>query len=826
MQKNLLVVLLLLFTFVAAGQKLWQKQGHKLQCPVCYASDEVNKGFVPPPAEFLNSLKSGEKRSEIIVTYSLFPPEAKAAFEHAAGIWESLIYSPVPIYIQANWRSKDENVLGSCGPSDFEKDFEGAPHNNTYYPIALAEKIQGVELTGPDRPDMIAEFNDAINWYFEVDGNTPLMMYDFVSVVLHEIGHGLGFTGFFFALDITGGYSWFDWGDATSFDRLVENIDNEQLIDTSNFENPSAELKTQLTSNFLYADSPAAIAMGSRSKPRLYAPTSWNDGSSIYHLNDATYPSGTINTLMTHSYGRGEATHHPGPVTLGIMADMGWKNLKIEHVPLNDQEVLEPLDFEVKITSDYPVDHSALYVVFSVDSFATTSDSIPLSPVELNLYEATLIVEPGIDALQYYISAADTMNRVFTYPNEAPDEYFVINFGPDDIHPTIEHEPIAYFFDTGDSLTLSARVVDNLGIDTVYAEYAINGVEQQPFALTLDSGAVYTGSFPFRNNQLQDKDEVSYQIIAIDASIASNIRRYPANDSLTFHIEKMFDPVTSYSTKFGNDTNDFILDDFDIYIDEGFRNQALHSPHPYPSPGQDNMEFNFTTILKHPVVLNGDASMSFDEVVLVEPGEAGARFGDFDFWDFVIVEASKDNGNTWLPLVNGYDSGKYQTWEDSFYSSIADMNSTTVGSDDLYIRHQINMLANGNFSQGDTVIIRFRLFSDPYAYGWGWAIDNLQIQVPVSASRLVLSPGNIGVYPNPFSGSFKISADIKDFINLLQFEVYNMQGQKVKSELHKNIIGTLTSEITIENGIPGMYLLVVKENGKPVLSKKLIHNKN
>jgi hypothetical protein len=144
--------------------------------------------------------------------------------------------------------------------------------------------------------------------------------------------------------------------------------------------------------------------------------------------------------------------------------------------------------------------------------------------------------------------------------------------------------------------------------------------------------------------------------------------------------------------------------------------------------------------------------MSFDEIVLVEPGSKGTEFGDFEFWDYVIVEGSKDKGNTWLPLTDGYDSRKHQIWEDSFNSSIADMNSTTVGSSDLYINNQIDMLANGNFSSGDTILIRFRLFSDPYSHGWGWAIDNLVIQSQLTTSDAVLSPGNIRVYPNPFNG--------------------------------------------------------------------------
>ncbi|MCK7534680.1 MAG: hypothetical protein MZV63_28610 [Marinilabiliales bacterium] len=44
---------------------------------------------------------------------------------------------------------------------------------------------------------MNATFNKEVKWYFGTDGNTPELLYDFVTVVLHEIGHGLGFTGFF-----------------------------------------------------------------------------------------------------------------------------------------------------------------------------------------------------------------------------------------------------------------------------------------------------------------------------------------------------------------------------------------------------------------------------------------------------------------------------------------------------------------------------------------------------------------------------------------------------------------------------------------------------
>jgi hypothetical protein len=34
---------------------------------------------------------------------------------------------------------------------------------------------------------------------------------------------------------------------------------------------------------------------------------------------------------------------------------------------------------------------------------------------------------------------------------------------------------------------------------------------------------------------------------------------------------------------------------------------------------------------------------------------------------------------------------------------------------------------NENIASGDILLIRFRLYSDPAAVGWGWAIDNLSV---------------------------------------------------------------------------------------------------
>ncbi|SHF59581.1 Por secretion system C-terminal sorting domain-containing protein [Mariniphaga anaerophila] len=823
MQKGLVVFFMLAVAFSATGQKLWQKRGITPVPQVCYASDKVEKGFIPPPAEVMSALKSAEQKSDFIVTYNNFSPEAQQAFSYAISILEQLFESSVPVYVDANWSSLGKNVLGNCGPSDYKRNFEEAPQKNVYYPIALAEKISRKELTGSGRPDILANFNQDINWYFGTDGDTPALQYDLVSVVLHEMCHGLGFTGFFYVEGQVGGYGWSD-GEITSFDRLVEKFDGTKLIDAAVFANPSVLLKNTLESGLLYANSPVAVEEGSTKLPRLYAPSSWDDGSSIYHLNEVSYPAGNINSLMTPALSRGEAIHNPGPLAMGIFGDLGWKTTLLEFTPIKDQEQVKPLDFNVEIVSDLPLDTAELFVVVSSDTFNVQVDSIPLTFNENGYFEAQWTPDAENPKVQYYLTAKDQKGRVFTNPFDAPEEFFEVNFGPDDILPEVEHDSIPYFFATGKSLEISVRADDNLGIDTVYVEYSINGQPQPPFGLSHGLGMHYSSVFPLVSDLLNEGDLIEYSVVAKDVSVSKNTTRLPSENSFSFRVEKMFEPVADYQNSFDNPTTDFILFDFDIYTEKGFESGALHSLHPYPSPGLDDAEFNFICNLKYPIVLSSEAQMSFDEIVLVEPGSDDTAYGDFEFWDYVIVEGSKDFGETWLPVTDGYDARESESWEVKYNDFVVDGNSLASGNPNLFVNKQINIFENGNFSPRDTVLFRFRLYSDPYAHGWGWAIDNLQIQSPLSALPTVLSPGDFTAYPNPFSGSFHLSVRIKKQVEKIQVELFNVYGQKIKEVNYKNVLGTISEEIEIDNGPGGLYLLVVKENGKQVFAKKLIRN--
>ncbi|HKI89419.1 MAG TPA: T9SS type A sorting domain-containing protein [Draconibacterium sp.] len=827
MKKTILLFLaLVLITEVVNSKEKWKKQITEIQPTVCYASKEVHRVFVPPSTEIVNMLKSGtEKKSNIIVTYSLFPDKAKQAFEYAVSLWELIIESPIPIYVQANWRTQAENVLGSCAPTDYYNNFEGAPHEDRFYPISAVEKITNKEITGSGTPDINADFNKNVEWYFGTDGNTPDSLYDFVSVVMHEMAHGLGFTGFFYVAGGAGTYGYINSGEASSFDELVIKKNGDRLLDTLLFPNPSDALMNAFTSNNLYADSPAGTLAGKGYTPSLYAPITWNDGSSIYHLNDATYPPGNPNSLMTHAVGKGEAVHDPGPITEGILADIGWENIYFKFTPVKDIEQIKPLTFNIEIKSDNELDTTSLFVVLSTDTFKTQPDTLFLLASEMqNTFTAEYLPTNGTKKIQYYINAGDKKNRVFRLPTKAPQEFYSVAIGPDNISPTIEHEPIAYYLLNGDDLKVTAIIDDNLGIDTAFVNYTINGVEKPAFGLTIESGTTYSGFFTFDKNALKDGDVISYSITARDSSVAQNTTRMPNKFTYDFNVEGIFSPVGGYINSFDYPTSDFIISDFKIYTPSGFDNAALQSSHPYLSTEDTRTNFNFTTILKRPIILQEGGTMSYDEIVLVEPGEALSKYGDENFWDYVIVEGSKNKGETWLPLVEGYDSGLYNTWKSKYNSYVVNQESKAIGTPDLYINHEFGLLDNGNFSAGDTILIRFRLFSDPYANGWGWAIDNLRIQYPVSTPLTVLSPGNISVFPNPFHETFNIMVQPKKPASNIQIDIFNMFGQKIKTTFLPNIVGRTKQEINMNDTGAGMYFITVKENGQQVYSKKIIKN--
>ena len=261
-------------------------------------------------------------QATFVVTYTGFSAPARAAFQEAVDIWASQISSPVPIRVNASWTPLGADILGSAGASVFVNDFSGAADRTTWYPVALANKLAGTDLA-PTDADIDASFSSAFpNWYFGTDGNTPAGQYDLMTVVLHELGHGLGFVGSANVNALGSGTIGLS-GLPVIYDRFAVNGSNQSMTNRSLFPNGSLTLGDQLRSNnIFFSGTNASAAAGG--KPRLYAPSLWQPGSSYSHLDESAYPAGNPNSLMTPQLDQGEAILDPGPITRGIFADMGW----------------------------------------------------------------------------------------------------------------------------------------------------------------------------------------------------------------------------------------------------------------------------------------------------------------------------------------------------------------------------------------------------------------------------------------------------------------------------------------------------------------------
>lgn len=823
MKQIILLALIGLLVIPAFSQQAWQERGVKFPAPICYGSNVSHASCVHAPEEHSLRLKSAaQKRSSIVVSYIGFEEEPKAAFQHAVEIWESIINSPVPIHLTARWTKLDEDVLGSCGPYEYYENFDAAPYKNCYYPVALVEKLEGKEISGEDVPDIIAQFNSANeNWYFGTDGQTPAGKYDFVSVVLHEIGHGLGFTGFFYEQNDQGIYGNILPYPAI-FDELVINRLGNYLVDTNLYPNPSSDLLRQFRSNSLYSKSEAArLQSASNSYPRLFAPSTFDEGSSIYHLNESTYLNGNVNSLMTPYFDMAEAVHDPGPYTLGIFADMGWVYTNITHEPLKDVEEAELLVVDATINTDTEIDSSSVAFIFSGDGFETV-DTLQVSYNEdLQKFHLSLANFVGGN-YDYYLTVEDTSGRSFYLPARAPRTSFSFKIGDDLEAPLVAHRQIPLLFEDDLAAEVLVEAMDNVGVKEVKMRYLVNDDEPKELVLKALGDDLFRDTL--RLEGLVDGDSVRYQIVVEDSSTNANQTILPEVDGYySFMIDGYYEPVELYVNDFNSTTRDFSSADFYIGEEELFETGALHSPHPYPSPNIDGETFDLITTLKYPIIINEQGTISFREVVLVEPGEPGTTYGDDNFWDYVIVEASKNGTGEWLPLIDGYDSKNNSTWLSSYNSLIEGNNSTANGKESYYIDRIFKLTDSGHYQKGDTIIIRFRLFSDPYANGWGWAIDDLKIQDPSTAVDLVdFSPGELLVYPNPAAeklfvkGSFKLKAET------VKLSILSTQGQLLKQELFGGVAQELYKEIDVQNLGSGLYLVVFEfENGQ-VFTQKFV----
>ena len=258
------------------------------------------------------------------------------AFQFAADIWGGLLSSAVPIRVGAQFSALTcdafSAVLGSAGPNTVFRNFAGAPVTNTWYPAALANALSGTDndppVVTPPYPgdDISASFNSNLGtpgclassgWYYGLDGNPPGGKIDFVSTLLHELGHGLGFLTFT-SLASGAKLSGFN-------DTFMRNLEDHGATppDYPSMSDAQRVTASKDTGNLHWVGANVRAASGVLAAGkvgdhvRMYAPNPQVAGSSVSHWDTALSP----NQVMEPSYTG--PLHNPA-LELQLFKDIGW----------------------------------------------------------------------------------------------------------------------------------------------------------------------------------------------------------------------------------------------------------------------------------------------------------------------------------------------------------------------------------------------------------------------------------------------------------------------------------------------------------------------
>ena len=262
-------------------------------------------------------------------------------FNQAAAIWGAFLDSSVPTIINAKFNplspcSETGGILGAAGAGVIHRDFPGAIFPGTWYHEALANKLSDEDRS--TAPEIIALFNSDVDngclgtgtrFYYGFDNATPPGTVNLLVVLLHELGHGLGFSTF---IDAGSGELPVGFPDVYSrfiFDRDV----NLHWHEMTNAQRQASALNTndvlwdgpnvRLASGFLSAG--REIATG---RVELYTPDPLDNAASISHWNTTATPNLLMEPLIT-----------PGlslnlDLTRQLMRDLGWyRDSNVDLVP-------------------------------------------------------------------------------------------------------------------------------------------------------------------------------------------------------------------------------------------------------------------------------------------------------------------------------------------------------------------------------------------------------------------------------------------------------------------------------------------------------------
>lgn len=217
--------------------------------------------------------------------------------------------------IEISWVSLPASTLASASTTYVIADQDG---QSFLIPLLLADTL--ADTNHSSAASMRVFINADMDWDLTLNPTDQAIARHYLkSVMLHEVGHGLGFTA---ALS-----------SPADADTAKMTPWSEQLYIGQNLSTPWSTLRsTGVQTNDVW------FLNNDGTWERVYDPLSWQSGSSFSHLNEATYrphfgaPSDP-GTLMTPASGIGEISHVDG-VIAGVLSRLGYQTFASPAAPI------------------------------------------------------------------------------------------------------------------------------------------------------------------------------------------------------------------------------------------------------------------------------------------------------------------------------------------------------------------------------------------------------------------------------------------------------------------------------------------------------------
>ncbi len=351
------------------------------------------------------------------VVYLTEPPaDVRAVVDAAAAEWDAVLATRPsgPVEIEFDWRILPPNVLGLAAPTSFHRN-PRLP-TSAFYPIALANTILETDLD-LNRSEITITLasnlaDSSTGWFIEPGPTTavPARQVDLFTVVVHEIGHGLGFTG--------SGRNGLLNADPVIYDLLAR-YDDQPVVG-------SGRVTEALTSGDLF------IEIGGGRTAELFAPSSFINQVSFSHFDESPDPT-TPGGLMTPAFGDGELNRTIDAATLGVMAQLGWPvdatptQPRITDVAGSDGTVTVSLSNGLGRVGLPPESHTV--VVRTLDGSQPVESSVT---VPWNADTATVIGVPNGAPIQIEVTANAASGRsasAITTASDRPSTVVVTGIG-------------------------------------------------------------------------------------------------------------------------------------------------------------------------------------------------------------------------------------------------------------------------------------------------------------------------------------------------------------------------------------------------------------